>query len=141
MANIRWKDKPKDTSLALEDRIPVTVDPNSTSIDKHVTREDLKTYTSITKVSSNVPYTLRAEDEIVLLDASSGDITVFLPTLNSQPRRPIVLKRIDSTVNSVTVEPETSGELLEGSRFDFAPSQFTGRTFIPDVSLGKWYQL
>ena len=136
MAFIRWKDKTRDTAINLIDRFPVTTDPGGAAVDKYNTREDLKTLTSISKTNVDSPYTLLSTDEYVRLDATSGNIIVNLPTLASQELRPIKLVRTDNSSNTVTVQPQTVGELLGDTSF-ILPVESTINV-IPDVTLGKW---
>lgn len=52
--------------------------------------------------------TLGLNDELVLIDASAGNITLTLPSHTKFDAREIVLFRVDSSSNTVTVQSDTS---------------------------------
>ncbi len=57
---------------------------------------------SVTTVTTD--YTLDEDDNIVLVDATSGNITITLPDATAMVRRGIYyIKKIDSTANTVTI--------------------------------------
>jgi hypothetical protein len=63
-------------------------------------------------------YELFNEDSTVMIDASAGNRTVFLPntpplTTADTPGRIYTIKKIDDTTNTVTIQPQ-AGELIDG---------------------------
>ena len=52
-------------------------------------------------------------DDLVSVDATSGNTTVNLPAAASVPGKSITLKRTDASTNSVTIDPNSS-ELIDG---------------------------
>lgn len=64
----------------------------------------------ITSVSGNT--TLDGSYHTVLVDASGGAVTITLPAAASNTKRIYVIKKIDSSQNPVTVDPNAS-ELID----------------------------
>ena len=63
-------------------------------------------------ITSN--HTATAGDHTIFVNATSGNITVALPTAANIMGRQYVIKRVDSSVNSVTIDPDGS-ETIEGA--------------------------
>ena len=63
-------------------------------------------------ITSN--YTVTAGDHTVFANATGGSITVTLPTAANIVGRQYVIKRVDSGVSSVTIDPAGS-ETIEGA--------------------------
>ena len=59
-------------------------------------------------------YTVLATDHMIFVNASAGNITITLPTASGIIGRQYIIKRVDGTVNSVTIDPNAS-ETIEGS--------------------------
>lgn len=94
---------------------------------------------TIRTITSNV--TLDPQDTIVFVDASGGNRTVTLPltsaVLSSNVGKPIYIKRVDSSSNTVTVSAG-SGENIEGaSSFNL----LAGEAAILFPSSGVWRNL
>jgi hypothetical protein len=60
------------------------------------------TPTSITNASS--PYTALVSDQIIYADASAGNVTINLPTALSAAGSVFTIKKIDSSVNTITID-------------------------------------
>lgn len=63
-------------------------------------------------ITSN--YTVTAGDHTVFANATGGNITVTLPTAANIVGRQYIIKRVDPSVNSVTIDPDGS-ETIEGA--------------------------
>ena len=87
-------------------------------------------YNVVTKTSN---YTA-SNGDCVLADASSGAITVTLPSPSSNAI--VNVKKIDSSTNAVTVEPNGS-ETIDGSSSKTIDTQYESYTFISDGT--NWY--
>jgi len=59
-------------------------------------------------------YTVLATDHMIFVNASGGNVTITLPTASGIIGRQYIIKRVDSSVNSVTIDPNAS-ETIEGS--------------------------
>lgn len=65
---------------------------------------------------SSSPYNLSVNTRFLRVDASGGDITINLPWTGSYyPYEELVIKRTDSSLNRVTLIPDSSGQ---GGIFD-----------------------
>ena len=69
----------------------------------------------ITDVSSNT--TLNATHCIIFADASGGDITLTLPAVADSTRRFYIIKKIDSSNNTVTIDGNST-ELIDSAETD-----------------------
>ena len=72
------------------------------------TKEIVSTTTAVT-----VAYPVVDTDEIVLADATAGAFPVTLPAANATPGRRITVKKIDASINAVTVE--SAGGTIDGA--------------------------
>ena len=84
-------------------------------------------------VTKNTNYTA-SNGDCVLADASSGAITITLPSPSSNAI--VNVKKIDSSTNAVTVEPNGS-ETIDGSSSKTIDTQYESYTFISDGT--NWY--
>jgi prefoldin subunit 5 len=88
----------------------------------------------ITTTTSN--YTLSSNDYSVLANASSGAITITLPTASGIAGRIYVIKKIDSSANAVTITPNT-GQTIDGAnsyalstQYKYVVLQSTGSNWV-----------
>ncbi len=58
--------------------------------------------------------TLSVLDDLVYCDASSGAITVTLPAASGNSGRPLRIKKIDSSANTVTIDGNGSETIDDG---------------------------
>ena len=68
---------------------------------------------AISVVTKTAAYTATAGDDTILCDATSGAITVNLPTAVGISGKKYDIKKIDSTSNSVTIDPDGT-ETIDG---------------------------
>jgi len=69
-------------------------------------------FSNIKTVTAN--YTMTWADETILADASGGAITVTLPDPAAYPNYEVMIKKIDSSANAVTVAPHGT-ETIDGA--------------------------
>lgn len=91
---------------------------------------------NIVTVTSN--YTISSTDSVILADATSGPITINLPAASSLPKIIFYVKKIDSTSNAVTIDPNGS-ELIDGVTTKPITSMMTTYPFISNGL--NWYIL
>ena len=60
-----------------------------------------------------------------LVDASSGNITLSLPTSICWPGQSFIFNRIDSSTNSVTIEAKTNYSINNGSSISLSSHEYT----------------
>jgi hypothetical protein len=99
-------------------------------------------------VTKTANYQMTTSDDVVLVDASSGAVTVTLPDPTLQPKKQYMLKKIDASVNGVTINPygleqiEANGAgagitlLSKGEVIKFITDGANWQTF--DHSLVQW---
>ncbi|MFE2140199.1 hypothetical protein ACFXA3_00265 [Streptomyces sp. NPDC059456] len=95
-------------------------------------RNSQLTYPITTKTSN---YTATSFDEHILADATSGAITITLPTAVGRTD-PITVKKIDSSVNAVTIDGAGS-ETIDGQLTRRLDNQWDYATLVPSGS--GWY--
>lgn len=75
-------------------------------------------------------------DYILLGDASSADVTITLPSAASLEGRTLIIKKIDSTLNTVTIAAD-AGETIDGAATQVIYTQYTSRTIVSDGT--EWW--
>jgi len=98
--------------------------------------KDVTAYLAGFTSASSTPYTITDGDNVLLVDASSGNTTVNLPTAASAENRIIRIKKTDSTKNLVTIDADGS-ETIDGELTVQITSQYTSVTIISDGT--SWY--
>lgn len=68
--------------------------------------------TAMKTVKAN--YAIEATDRVVLVDAMPGNVRIMLPKAADVFRRTFIIKKIDSSANTVTIEANRN-ELIDGS--------------------------
>ena len=83
-------------------------------------------------------HTLTRGNSIVLTNAESGSVSIYLPQVSSATGRQYVIKKIDGTTNPVIITAFT-GETIEGLEFIQLNSQYESVTLVagPDT----WYRI
>jgi hypothetical protein len=80
---------------------------------------------AVTSVSTNT--TLDATHCVVLVDATSGNITITLPAAGTANRRIYIVKKIDATANTVTIDGNGS-ETIDGATTQVISAQWASYT-------------
>jgi len=80
--------------------------------------------------------TLDQLDSVVIVDATSGPVTVTLLAISKNPRR-ICVKKWDATANAVTVVGG-GGELIDGSASAVLSAQYDAIDLEPLEDQGEW---
>lgn len=89
---------------------------------------------SVTTTSSNL--TLTSDNDIVLVNASSSSLTIALPSATTVSGKAFTVKKIDSSSNTVTVQPQT-GQTIDGSSSKILSVQYEFLTIVSDGS--NWH--
>lgn len=77
--------------------------------------KDLTTKGILTAVATKTAdYTAAAEDRVLLIDASVAARTITLPAAAAHTGREYIIKKIDTSANKVTVDPNAA-ELIDGA--------------------------
>ena len=69
----------------------------------------------VTYTDTDSPVSLEDNGATVYLDATAGDITVSLPPLSATAGQQVTIKRMDASVNTVTIQPDAGdAAMIEG---------------------------
>ena len=87
------------------------------------------TTTTLSVVTKTADYTVTSTDDVVLVNAASGSVNIYLPASGTVTGREFTVVKIDSGTNTVTVDPNGS-ETINGSSTFVISSQYGAiRTF------------
>lgn len=89
--------------------------------------------------NSDSPYTIAASDCIILADATSGAITVNLPTAANHKNRVLIVKRINSIGSNVTIS-RTGSDTIEDATSITLSAKWGYRMVVSGGST-TWYIL
>lgn len=81
--------------------------------------------------------------DLLLVDASSNNVTINLHDAASSRDRPLVLKRIDSSANTVTVQgvAGSPAQTIDGQSSVTIDNQYDALTIMNDTASSVWYIL
>ena len=89
-------------------------------------------------VEKNVAYTATTSDNIIVVDATSGSITISLPAAADSTNYEYTIKKIDSSSNAVIVDAD-SNETIDGEKTVELISQYSYVTVVSDGD--EWFIL
>lgn len=81
-------------------------------------------------------YTATPTDDVILCDATAGNMTIQLPPAASSSNKSYVVVKIDVSANTVTVDGDT-GDLIDGAATQVINSQWTAIEIICNGT--AWY--
>lgn len=81
-------------------------------------------------------YAILSSDGVILANAAGGAFSVSLPAANTMTGQVLYVKKIDSSDNAVTIDPNGS-ETIDGDTTLAISLQYQSRGFISDGS--AWY--
>ena len=87
-------------------------------------------------VFGDSPYSVLDADDLILADATGGDIVVDLPTAATSEGRLITVKKTDGSANTVTIDP-SGAELLDGAANLILASQHEVAGIVSDGT--EWW--
>jgi len=87
---------------------------------------------------STTPYTQLSTDSLILVDATSGAVTVDLLAVASHGGMPVTIKKIDASGNAVTLDGNGS-ETIDGSTTKTISTQYDSITIQTDGT--EWWTL
>lgn len=93
-------------------------------------------YITRSSVAKTANYTLVIKDRGVFVDASGGAVTITLPTAASAKNVQYFIKKIDSSVNAVTVDGDGS-ETIDDSTTQVISSQYDSIEIYSDGT--EWW--
>lgn len=87
----------------------------------------------VTKIAG---YTATVTDNVILCDATAGAITIDLPAAATASGKVLVIKKIDATANTVTIDGDT-GDLIDGAATQVISAQWTAIEIVCNGT--AWY--
>lgn len=113
--------------LTFNNQASMTVVP---SLPNHLVRlQDLTSGASRPVATKTANYALTTADDTILGDATAGAITLTLPTAIGNSGRDFTLNKIDSSVNTVTIQG-FGAELINGFNVQVISFQYSSMTVI-----------
>ena len=79
-------------------------------------------------------YTAKADDHVILADATSGAFAVTLPVASRALRMEVTVKRVNGGGNAVTIA-RSGADTIDGAASVSLGSQYASRTLISDGSV------
>ena len=92
--------------------------------------------TTLTTKTSN--YTATVFDEVVLVDATSGNITISLPTSVGNGGKNFKVKKVDASANTVTIDPNSS-QTIDGVATKVITTQYAFINVVSDSN--NWFEI
>jgi hypothetical protein len=91
---------------------------------------------TLTIATKTANYTLADGDDLILMDCTSGNLTVTLHAVATAKQKPYYIKKIDSTGNSMTIDGNAS-ETIDGAATKSTTVQYKSFTIVPN-NAGEW---
>lgn len=83
------------------------------------------------------PFTPEPTDGILLVDATGGAVTIALYPLADSLGVPLVVFKVDSSGNAVTLDGDGT-EPINGSTTKVLAAQYDSATLYPEASIPRW---
>lgn len=83
------------------------------------------------------PYNIQEDDDVINVDASSGNVDLILPLQGSVKAGFVRIKKTDVTANSVTVITQGS-DVIDDLSTQVISSQYNSLTIAPRDIVGEW---
>lgn len=93
-------------------------------------------FTSAT-VTKTADYTSTGTDGTILVDATSGNVTITLEAVSGAKGRPKTIKKIDSSGNTVTIDGNAS-ETIDGATTVVLSAQWASKTIQGNAAADAW---
>ncbi len=93
------------------------------------------TFATSTKTSN---YTITGTDVVIFADATSGNVTITMPTASSNSGYRFYVKRIDGSANTCTIS-RSGSDMIDGQTSFSLDLRYTSLTLVSDGS--NWYIL
>lgn len=121
-ASVAWEEDILDLNLNnLSDDDILQYDRNSGKWENVQPEDTEGSDKNVTIVTDN--YTIRSLDDLILVDASSNNITISVPSATSNPGKEFDIKKIDSTSNEVIVDAYNA-ETIDGELTQIIDCQY-----------------
>jgi len=88
--------------------------------------------------STTSSITIAAETKLQLVDATSGPVTITLPTALEATNRVLTVKKVDATANAVTIDGSGT-ETIDGAATRSITAQWDSMTIVSNGT--TWYRI
>jgi hypothetical protein len=127
-----------DFQVNSDTKVAIKVDASEDTLDLGVnTQAEIIVYKKKI-VSKTADYTATTSDEIILVDASSSNVTITLPAVSGNSGVHFHIKKTDSSTNTVTVDGSGS-ETIDGATTQVISSQYDSMHIVCDGT--EWWIL
>lgn len=92
----------------------------------------------LSTVQKTADYSVQSTDDVILCDASAGQLTVTLPDPAEAGSKTFHIKKIDASLYTVRVNPN-SAETIDGKTFKLIRGQYSNMQLVSNGS--DWYIL
>ena len=82
-------------------------------------------------ISKTANYIATVDNLVILVDATAGNVNITIPTARNNNGKLFVVKKIDSTANTVTITPYGT-QLIDGSSTVVISVQYTAVMIVSD---------
>jgi len=100
---------------------------------KDAVRDKIEAMSLVTFATKTADYTLDPADSVILVNAASGNVTITFPAAAGATGKAYTIKRIDSSSNTVTLDPNAS-ETIDGNTTIIFGSQWDSLSVFSDGS-------
>lgn len=136
MADSKITSLTADTTPAGADIATTVQSPFASGSNRKVTLDNLVNPVIIAIDDTDSPYTANDSERSIMCDCTSGAITVNLPALSGITNRIYVIKKIDNSINAVTIDGSGS-ETIDGITTNTISSQYNSITLQAGAS--EWH--
>lgn len=120
------------TQPTADDLLPIVDDISGTPVTKKISRINLMKGV-IEPTAKTANYTVTANDEMILGNATGGTITFSLPAITGTQGKRYYFKKVDNSANAVIVDPDAS-ETIDGVSNYQLTNQYEGILIESDGS-------
>ena len=129
-----------DEDVTLDDHIKAKGNGTVTPTNPHgLTAGDIGVSNNTLRVIASSPDTLTLADGILLVDATAGSLVISLPVANASTNGVrFTFRRIDATINTVTIQSTDSSTIETGATTLLIPIN-TAVSLVYDSAIAKWW--
>ena len=93
--------------------------------------------TALSVLTKTAAFTITDANDVILVDATSGAVTITLHAAATAKQKPYNFKKIDSSANAMTIDGNAS-ETIDGATTKSTTIQYTNFTLVPNNTTGAW---
>lgn len=138
MTDFKTSELPATTTTKDTDLVQLSVFNGVAYDSRKMAMSNFKGFVSgyVNVVTKTASYVATTADTVILCDATSGDITITLPTAVGISGKVFNIKKTNSNANSVTIDANAS-QTIDGDLTQIITSQYDSVTIVSDGS--NWH--